>query len=79
MRPDEIEGMAKSILNSVAGGMEGPDVARLAMHLISVLVFQTPVERREEVVAQLRRGFQNAITQGEIWGDLRHVSDQLKQ
>jgi hypothetical protein len=44
MNPDQIKGMAKSILDSVPGGMEGPDVAQLAMLLISALVFQTPAE-----------------------------------
>jgi|HubBroStandDraft_6_1064221.scaffolds.fasta_scaffold1835792_2 hypothetical protein len=76
MSPDEIKGIAKSILNSVSGGMEGPDIAELAMLLVSVLVFQTPIGRREEVSAELRRGFQAAIAEGEIRGDLRRALKQ---
>ena len=79
MTENEIRAIGKNILDSVPGGMDGPDVAQLAMLLISALVFQTPVERREGVIAQLKRGFQNAITEGALRGDLRHASKQWKQ
>lgn len=59
--------------------MDGADVAQLAMQLICALVIQTPVERREETIAELGRGFQNAITVGEVRGDLHHALKQLKQ
>ena len=77
MTHEEIRILAKQIVDRVPGGMEGPEVAELAMLLVSALVFQAPIERREEVITQLKRGFQTAITQGEIRGELRQASSQL--
>ena len=64
MTEGEIKALARQILNSVPGGMEGPDIAGLARLLVSILVFKSPSGRREEVVDQLGRGFHAAIADG---------------
>jgi hypothetical protein len=79
MSPDQITKMAKAILGSVPSGMEGTDVAQLAMRLVWALVAESPIERQEGVITDLRRGFENAITEGKIHADMRRASDISKQ
>jgi hypothetical protein len=71
MTSDEIKAVAKKVLNSVPGGMEGPDIARLAMTLIEALVFKSPLQKRDIVVDQLRQGFEAAIAEAKTRADFR--------
>ena len=66
MSEDEIKALAKQVLNSVPGGMHAPDIAELAMLLVSALVFKSHSERREEIVAQLEQGFHAAVAEGKV-------------
>jgi hypothetical protein len=68
---DEITALAKRILNSELGGMEGPDIAQLAMTLINALVFKSPPEKRDFVINQLRHGFEAAIAEAKTRADFR--------
>ena len=76
MSQDELMALAKQILNSVPGGMEAPDVAQLAMLLISALVFESSNELREEAISQLERGFHAAIADGKARAAQREAPRQ---
>jgi hypothetical protein len=71
MTPEQIRALGKQVLDSEPGGMEGPDIAELAMLLVSTLVFNSPPDMREKVVAQLEAGFHNAIAEGMARGTFR--------
>ena len=73
--PIEIKALAKQILDSgPGGGMDGADVAELAMQLVSILVFKSLPERRDEAIAQLAGGFRAAITEGKARAALREAA-----
>lgn len=76
MTQGELKTLARGILDSVPGGMEGPDIAGLAMLLVSILVFKSPSGRREEVVDQLGRGFHAAIADGKARAAQREAPKQ---
>jgi hypothetical protein len=76
MTEGELKTLARGILDSVPGGMEGPDIAGLAMLLVSILVFKSPPESREEVVDQLERGFHAAIADGKARAAQREAPKQ---
>ena len=71
MTSEEINALAKQVLNSQPGGMDGADIAQLAMLLVSALVFKSPRDKRETVITQLQGGFHAAIEEGKARGALR--------
>ncbi len=76
MTEEKLKALARKILNSVPGGMEGPDIAGLAMLFVSILIFKSPSESREEVVDQLERGFHAAIADGKARAAQREAPKQ---
>ena len=68
---EKVRSLAKQILESEPGGMEAPNVAELAMLLVSTLVFQSSPDKREAAIAQLEEGFRAAIADGRGRGALR--------
>jgi hypothetical protein len=68
---EELTTLTKQIVDREPGGMEAPDIAELAFHLLSVIVFKSPPEKREAVIAQLGRGSHAAMAEGKRRGALR--------